>query len=165
MRLATLIIGLVLALASGAQSCAVAYTSNVATELGRQAGQRTTETSTLSAGGAFGMVGAIAWIVAAGLVMSRPRVSTWIFGLAALPWVAAAVNDFSDAGVWAAVSIALALMARAGERELLKAKTAEAQAAVAPVAAASPPPGWYADPGGTGRRWWDGARWTEHRDS
>ena len=26
----------------------------------------------------------------------------------------------------------------------------------------SPPPGWYADPHGTGRRWWDGSRWTEH---
>jgi hypothetical protein len=28
----------------------------------------------------------------------------------------------------------------------------------------APPPGWYPDPagGGWGRRWWDGARWTEH---
>ena len=26
----------------------------------------------------------------------------------------------------------------------------------------APPPGWYADPHGTGRRWWDGTRWTEH---
>jgi hypothetical protein len=26
-----------------------------------------------------------------------------------------------------------------------------------------PPPGWYADPGGSGgQRWWDGTRWTEH---
>jgi uncharacterized Tic20 family protein len=26
----------------------------------------------------------------------------------------------------------------------------------------SPPPGWYADPQGSGQRWWDGARWTDH---
>ncbi len=28
---------------------------------------------------------------------------------------------------------------------------------------ALPPAGWYADPDGTGRRYWDGNRWTEHR--
>ena len=29
-----------------------------------------------------------------------------------------------------------------------------------------PPAGWYADPDGQpGRRWWDGERWTEHRDT
>jgi hypothetical protein len=27
----------------------------------------------------------------------------------------------------------------------------------------SAPPGWYPEPGGYGLRWWDGARWTEHR--
>ncbi|OIQ81681.1 hypothetical protein GALL_365520 [mine drainage metagenome] len=26
----------------------------------------------------------------------------------------------------------------------------------------TPPAGWYADPGSSGQRWWDGARWTDH---
>jgi hypothetical protein len=26
-----------------------------------------------------------------------------------------------------------------------------------------PPPGWYQDPEGSGKRWWDGRSWTEHR--
>jgi hypothetical protein len=30
----------------------------------------------------------------------------------------------------------------------------------------SPPAGWYADPDGNpDQRWWDGQRWTEHRQS
>ena len=28
-----------------------------------------------------------------------------------------------------------------------------------------PPPGWYPEPGTTYMRWWDGARWTEHRNA
>ena len=30
-------------------------------------------------------------------------------------------------------------------------------------AAQPPPAGWYDDPEGPGRRWWDGTTWTEHR--
>lgn len=33
----------------------------------------------------------------------------------------------------------------------------------APPPPSGPPAGWYNDPhGGTGQRWWDGTRWTEH---
>jgi len=31
-----------------------------------------------------------------------------------------------------------------------------------PVPAEGPPAGWYADPAGMGRRFWDGVAWTEH---
>src|SRR4051812_6423684 len=27
-----------------------------------------------------------------------------------------------------------------------------------------PPPGWYPNPSGAGRRYWDGSQWTEHYD-
>jgi hypothetical protein len=27
-----------------------------------------------------------------------------------------------------------------------------------------PPPGWYPEPGTSVVRWWDGTRWTEHRN-
>jgi hypothetical protein len=37
-------------------------------------------------------------------------------------------------------------------------------AAVAP-AAPHVPAGWYAEPGGTSLRWWDGVRWSEHRQA
>lgn len=161
-----MIVSLVGALATGAQSCAVSYTSNVAERLGKAAGESTKETHSLAAAGGFGVIGAIMWLIAGALVMSRPRVSTWIFAASAVPWVAARTQGFHDAAGWAIASVVLAVMARAGEREKLKAEVAAATAppaavsvAVAPVA---PPAGWYSDPdGGEGRRWWDGTGWTD----
>jgi hypothetical protein len=42
-------------------------------------------------------------------------------------------------------------------------QTATAPQQASMPAPAGPPPGWYADPGGSGkRRWWDGTNWTEH---
>lgn len=34
--------------------------------------------------------------------------------------------------------------------------------AVAPVAAINPAPGWYPNPTGVGRRYWDGSAWTDY---
>jgi hypothetical protein len=37
--------------------------------------------------------------------------------------------------------------------------------AMAGAVSNNPPPGWYADPGAPGLRWWDGTRWTDHRNA
>lgn len=159
LRLATLIVGLVAAIGTGIQSCAVSYTSNVAENLSRQTGQVDKESEKLTAAGGFGILGAIMWLVAAGLVTAKPRISTWIFGLCAIPWIVANSQGFSDAAGWAVVSVVLAVMARAGEREALRAQIQAAQQPPPPPAAV--PAGWYPDPHGTGMRWWDGNRWTD----
>lgn len=41
------------------------------------------------------------------------------------------------------------------------ASRADAAGAATPL---GPPPGWYADPDGEGRRWWDGSSWTDRSD-
>ena len=38
----------------------------------------------------------------------------------------------------------------------------ESAVPVQPTPAATPPPGWYADPNSPMQRWWDGIQWTEH---
>jgi hypothetical protein len=51
-----------------------------------------------------------------------------------------------------------------GIRSRLKRVTATgAGRGSAPAPAPAVPPGWYPDPYGPGHRWWDGARWSEHR--
>ena len=60
----------------------------------------------------------------------------------------------------------------AADRAAAKARKAEAKAAAKAAAREAekapklPPAGWYDDPdGGEAKRWWDGSRWTEHRNS
>ncbi|HYY11905.1 MAG TPA: DUF4429 domain-containing protein [Kineosporiaceae bacterium] len=57
-------------------------------------------------------------------------------------------------------------------RAVIENAIAARHAPVAPASApqppvtAGPPPGWYADPDGSAqKRWWNGSRWTEHRQA
>ena len=36
------------------------------------------------------------------------------------------------------------------------------QTSIGVIVPSSPPAGWYADPAGSGQRYWDGANWTKH---
>jgi hypothetical protein len=53
------------------------------------------------------------------------------------------------------------------KRRTAIAVASDAGTATTPVSgiASAPPAGWYPDPSGSGRRWWDGQDWTDHRQS
>ena len=116
MRLATLIISLVLMAIAGLQSCAIAIGGGVAEDLSTAAKDKK-EAEDLAGAGAMGVLAALMWLVAAGLVMSRPRASMWIFGVAAGFWLIAGTAGFTDGFIWMAASIVFALMSRRGIRE------------------------------------------------
>jgi hypothetical protein len=97
-------------------------------------------------------------------------VVTIITGLYMLPWAIAAsrgkANQWSVFAVsllfgWTFIGWIVALvLACTAHRPLL-----DAMVAYAPVAALPPttaPAGWYPNPQGPGRRYWDGVRWTQY---
>jgi hypothetical protein len=113
MRVATLVIALVLMVVVFIQSCAVA------------AGGSITEDEDMSAGGGFGILLAISWIVGAGLVLAKPKAAIWAFGVAALlGLVGATAGGFPDLWIWTGVSVIFALMSWRGIKEK-EAKLAE----------------------------------------
>ena len=170
MRVATLIISVVLMLVAGVQACAVAVGGSVAEDLSTAAKDKQ-EAEDLAGAGAAGVLGALLWLVAAAFVLSKPRVSMWIFSGASILWLIAGAAGFTDGFVWMVASIVFALMSWRGIREK-KAKDEGARArydADVAVAAAArqpvpqvPPAGWYPNPAGAGKRYWDGTKWTEH---
>ena len=88
MRLATLIISIVLMLVAGIQSCAVAAGGSIAEDLSTAAKDKK-EAADIAGAGAAGVFAALMWLVAAALVMSKPKASMWIFGVASLLWLVA----------------------------------------------------------------------------
>lgn len=116
MRLATLIISLVLMLVAGLQSCAVAVGGSVSESLSTAAAEKQ-EAQDIAGAGGIGVFAAFMWLVAAGLVMSKPKASMWIFGVSALVWLISATSGFTDAYAWMIASLIFAAMSWRGIRE------------------------------------------------
>lgn len=153
MRLATLIISLILSLVVFFQSCAAAVGGGIGSEFAETAAEKT-EADNLSGAAGFGILGGLLWIVGAGLVISKPKASMWIYGAAALVLVGAGAGGYSDAFIWAVASVIFAVMSWRGieekaekdeqERARYQADIATAaaaqQSATAPSQTSTPPP-------------------------
>jgi hypothetical protein len=94
-----------------------------------------------------------------------------VAGLPEPQFRAAGTDKLTWVLVVALAGIIGALVWRFSKREeVVAAASYAAQMAPRPPVAASPfghgagpPPGWYPESPGGSLRWWDGARWTEHR--
>lgn len=102
-------------------------------------------------------------------------VVSWVLsvltGLYLLPWAIAATRG--KANQWAVFTVSLLLgwtgigwiialvMACTAHRPVMGVPMV-GYAPVAAIQPASAPAGWYPNPGGPGRRYWDGYRWTEY---
>lgn len=134
MRLATLIIALVLMVVLGAQSCAAVVGGEIAESLSTAAEDKK-EADDLSSGGAIGLLVALLWLVAAAFVLAKPRVSMWLFGIAAVFCLLGGSTGFTDLYVWAVVSIVFALMSWRGTKEKMRDEETRRQQYEADVAA------------------------------
>ena len=101
----------------------------------------------------------VAWVV------------TILTGLYMLPWAIAATRGKANQWTVFAVSLLLGWTGIGWIVALVMACTAHRpvfgmpMVGYAPVAAlppTSPPAGWYPNPDGPGRRYWDGYQWTQH---
>jgi hypothetical protein len=118
-RIATLIISLVLMLIMGVQSCAVAVGGSISSSLS-ESGADKKAAEDLSAGGSIGMFSALLWLIAAGLVLSKPKASMWIFIAAGVFCVIGGSTGYSDLFIWAGASALFALMSWRGISEKQK---------------------------------------------
>lgn len=169
-RLATLIISLVLSFGLFLQSLAVSVGGSVSEEFAQNSAQRQ-EAEQLSGAAGLGIVAALLWLVGAGFVISRPRVAVWLYGIAAPLLLGAGAAGFTDGFIWAFVSAGFALMSWRGIKErarkqeqdsaVFQANVAAAAAALQSAPQAQVPAGWYSNPQGQGRRYWNGAAWTD----
>jgi len=115
-RLATLIISIVLMLVAGIQSCALYAGGSIGEGLSTAAKDKK-EAADIAGAGAAGVFAALMWLVAAALVMSKPKASMWIFGVASLLWLVAGAAGFSDGFIWMVASLIFTAMSWRGIKE------------------------------------------------
>lgn len=144
MRIAVAVIGALLGLGVGVQSCVVGV------------GGAAFEQQSSADAGTAGVFVAFLMLVAAGLVYGLPRIAAGILAFGGLIGLIAGIgSDFTDLGIWGGVSLVLAAGAVAGHFEKRR-KAANAPPVALPSAR------WYPDPRGRARlRYWDGAQWTD----
>jgi hypothetical protein len=120
MRIATLIISLIVSIFLTIQSFAIMAAGGISSSLSDNAADKAAGEN-LSSGGAAGIWAAIFWVVGAGFVLVKPKVSMWIFGASAVICViGAASSEFSDLWIYAVISAAFCAASRAGVKEKAK---------------------------------------------
>jgi hypothetical protein len=136
MRIATLIISLIVSLAMGVQSCAVYAAGSIGADLSE--GSEKANMEDTSGAGAVGMFAALLWIIGAGFVLAKPKVSTWLFSIAAVFCVlGGAAGEFSDLYIYAVASVLFALASWRGIAEKDKQDEQNRAAYQADIAAAA----------------------------
>lgn len=115
MRIATMILGLILMVIVGLQSCAVSFGGSIA-------GQQRAEE-----GGAVGILVALLFLIGSAFALVFPLVSLAAFLVAGLFALGAgATTPFTDLTIWGWVSLVLAVLSFFGWREKRKRRQEEA---------------------------------------
>lgn len=110
LRIAALILGLILSFGLFVQSALLATVESIDDALNDRKNEST--------GGAVGILVALIMLIAAALVMAKPRFSMWTFAVGAVvALLGGAFGDFSDLIIWGIASLVLALLAWRGSIE------------------------------------------------
>ena len=136
MRIATLIISLALSLVVFVQSCAAGVGGSFDQSFGQSVAEKD-KGADLAGAGSMGFLAAVVWILGAGLVLSRPRVSMYLYALAVPILAAAGASGYADAYVWAFASLVFAVMAWRGIAERAKKEERDRASYAADIAAAA----------------------------
>ena len=107
MRVATMIIGMCLAIVLMAQSCMVFVGGELLTE------------ESLSQGGAVGLFLGLLFLIGSAFALKIPKVSIVVFAIGAvLGFTAGATTEFADMTLWGVAAVILSILSFAGHRKL-----------------------------------------------